>query len=56
MLQSIQDQINANRKILLNLPTHCNFSYVWAPESLDYRLACVFEARDDDYRIRDERM
>ena len=53
MLKSIQDQINNNRRILRDLPTFCNFAEVWVPETLDYRLACVFEAIDHGQEIQE---
>ena len=34
MTNSIQTQIDRNRKLLLNLPAHITFSRVWCPEAL----------------------
>ena len=44
--QNIQAQVEANRALLVGLPCFCNFSHVWQPETLSYKLSCVFETTD----------
>jgi len=46
MTQSIADQVASNRRLLLSLPTHCNFVNVWVPELLTYQLRCVYQVLD----------
>lgn len=46
MTLSIAQQVEANRNLLLNLPTVANFSHVWQPETLSYKLSVVYETTD----------
>lgn len=49
--QSIQEQIEFSRGLLLSLPYHCNFAEVWQPETLSYKVECVFETTDRGWEI-----
>jgi len=49
--QSIQDQIRSNRNLLISLPYHCNFAEVWQPETLSYKVECIFETTDKGWEI-----
>jgi hypothetical protein len=52
MTQSIAAQIESNRRLLLGLPTHCNFAEVWNPEALRFDVKCVFQTYDTGTTIQ----
>lgn len=54
-MQSIQEQIEANRKLIKKLPEHCNFAYVWEPSIQDHTIQVVWQSYDAGIEVQDFR-
>ena len=52
MTLSIQQQIDRNREILRQLPTHANFVRVWDPRFLSSSLRIVYQVQDTGMAIQ----
>ena len=52
MIPSIQQQIDRNREILRELPTHANFVRVWNPQLLSSSLRIVYQAQSTGLDIQ----
>ena len=52
-MNSIQAQIDHNRKLLRQLPEYCNFAKVWCPEILDYTIQVVWQSYDAGCEVQE---